>query len=277
MTSIHVGVEGDQLAIKVDMAELAKELGRRLEQCEQTAGQARQRWEESEWYLGEARATIAILAARLEDIERARDDTARERDDALRDRDDAVRERDELGQHLAESRRAHARLLEQTIELQDQLTAAQAEVEATQRILDEHSDRLGVVANGPRTAGAELEAIQTASERRRALRVRRSDVTVELQRPDGAVLFSGPLRDISRTGVGFDAKQLESGAAELLWLTLHPEGRERPIEALARLSWLRQDESSGSYEGGCELIDVSPGSRSALEEMFAGDRSTSAG
>lgn len=273
MTSIHVGVEGDQLAIRVDMAEVAKELGRQLEQCEQSAAQARRRWEESEWYLAEARATIAALEAQAEAQAEARAQLETIHEETTTRLAEAERQRDEATRDLDESRRAHQALQEQTFELQDQLAAAQAEVEATQQLLDEHRDRLGVEADHPQTVVAELQA---AAERRRVLRVRRADITVELQRPDGAMLFSGPLRDISRSGVGFDAKQLASGAAELLWVTLHSEGRARPIEALARLSWLRQDELSGSYEGGCELIDVSPGSRGALEEMFGvGDRSTS--
>jgi hypothetical protein len=255
MTSIHVGVEGDQLAIRVDMAEVAKELGHQLEQCERTAERARQRCEESEWYLGEARATIARLEAQVQAQAEAHAQLDVIHQEATTRLQEAELQRDDAARHLDESQRAHEELLLQTLELKDQLTAARVEVEATQQVLEEHNDRLGV----------ELE---TACERRRASRVRRSDINVEVQRPDGAVLFSGPLRDISRTGVGFDGKQLANGAPDLLWVTLQPEGLERPIEALARLSWLRQDESSGGYEGGCELIDVSPGSRSALEEVF---------
>jgi len=268
MTSIHVGVEGDQLAIRVDMAEVAQELGHQLEQCEQTAERARQRWEESEWYLGEARTIIARLEAQVQAQAEAHAQLDAIHQEATTRLQEAELQRDDAMRHLDESQRAHEELLQRTIELKDQLAAAQAEVEATQQELEEHNDRPGIERDHPQTVGAELQALETACERRRASRVRRSHITLELQRPDGAVLFSGPLRDISRTGMGFDGKQLANGAPDLLWVTLHPEGLERPIEALARLSWLRQDESSGGYEGGCELIDVSPGSRSALEEVF---------
>jgi hypothetical protein len=268
MTSIHVGVEGDQLAIRVDMAEVARELGRRLEECEQASERARQRWEESEWYLGEARATIAHLETQVQaeaeayaGLEAIHQVTSTRLVEAELQRDEAMRQ-------LDESQRAHQDILRRAAELEDRLAAAQAVAETAEQLLAEYKDGLEAGPARPQTVDAELRAIQTAFERRRASRVRRSDITLELQRPDGAVLFSGPLRDISRTGVGFDGQQLTSGSAELLWVTLHPEGRERPIEALARLSWLRQDESSGSYEGGCELIDVSPASRSALEEVF---------
>lgn len=268
MTGIHVGVEGDQLAIRVDMAEVARELGRRLEACEQASERARQRWEESEWYLGEARATIARLEAQVEAQAEAHAVLEASHQATTARLQEAEIERDDTTQTREEWRRAHEELKRRAVELEDRLAAAQAVAEAAQQLLAEYRNGLAAAPAHLQSVGEELEAIQTASERRRALRVRRSDITLELQRPDGAVLFSGPLRDISRTGVGFDGQQLTSGSAELLWVTLHSEGRDRPIEALARLSWLRQDESSGSYEGGCELIDVSPASRGALEEVF---------
>jgi PilZ domain len=269
MTGIHVGVDGDQLAIRVDMAEVARELGRTLQQCEQTAERARQRWEESEWYLGEARATIARLESRVQAQAQAHAELEATHLVTTTRLQEAELQRDEAARELDESQRAREALGREAAELRDRLAAAQALAEAAQQLLEEYKQvREAEPAPPVQTVEAELQTLQTPCERRRASRVRRSDITLELQRPDGAVLFSGPLRDISRTGVGFDGQQLASGSAELLWMTLHPEGRERPIEALARLSWLRQDESSGCYEGGCELIDVSPTSRSALEEVF---------
>jgi hypothetical protein len=107
MTSIHVGVEGDQLAIRVDMAEVARELGRRLEECEQASERARQRWEESEWYLGEARATIAHLETQVQaeaeayaGLEAIHQVTSTRLVEAELQRDEAMRQ-------LDESQRAH--------------------------------------------------------------------------------------------------------------------------------------------------------------------------
>jgi hypothetical protein len=268
MTGIHVEVEGDQLAIRVDMAEVARELGRRLEQCEQTAAQARQRWEESEWYLGEARETIARLEAQVQAQAEAHARLEAMHQEATTRLREAELERDEIARRLEEAQRTNEELLRQTVELNEQLGAAQADAEAARQRLEEYENRVDAEQAQPQAVQPEADALQTAGERRRASRIRRSNISVELQRPDGGVLFNGPLRDISRTGVGFDGVQLEKGTAELLWVTLHPEGLERPIEALARLSWLRHRESSGCYEGGCELIDVSPGSRGALEEVF---------
>jgi PilZ domain len=243
MTNVQVGAEGDLLTIRVDMAEVAKEFARQQAECQQASEQARQRWEESEWFLGEARSTIAGLEAQLQTRAEAQAHLTTQLQDAELQRDEAARGLDEL-------RRAYEELLRQTTHLTDELAQAYAKVEATAQV---DAEELGVRAAG---------------ERRRASRARRADITVEIQRPDGAVLFHGPLRDISRTGMGFACDQLGNGAPELLWVTLHPNGLERPIEAIARLAWLRQEDGNGSYAGGCELLDVSPGSRGAFEEVL---------
>jgi hypothetical protein len=243
MTNVQVGAEGDLLTIRVDMAEVARDFAQRLAECQQAGEQARQRWEESEWFLGEARATIAQLEAQLQTRAEAEQHLTTRLQEAELQRDEAARGLDEL-------RKAYDELLLQTSSLTDELAQAQSRIEAT---IQTDFAQLGVRAPG---------------ERRRASRARRADITVEIQRPDGAVLFQGPLRDISRTGMGFACDQLGNGAPELLWVTLHPNGLERPIEAIARLAWLRQEDGNGSYAGGCELLDVSPGSRGAFEEVL---------
>ncbi len=233
MTSVQVGADGELLTIRVDLAETARDLARRLEECQQTAEQARQRWEESEWFLGEARVLIAELETRLQakteayaQLDASKQDIAAQLEASQQDMaarlEDAERQRDEATRLLEESQRAHQ----------------------------------------------ELVAMGAVGERRRAARARRGDITVELQRPDGTVLFHGPVRDLSRTGMGFACDQSVDGAPELLWVTLHPDGLERPIEAIARLAWLRQEDGNGSYAGGCELLDVSPGSRGVFEEVL---------
>jgi hypothetical protein len=250
MTNVQVGAEGDLLTIRVDLAEVARDFARQLMDCQQAGDHARQRWEESEWFLGEARATIAGLEAQLETRAGTQAQLeAAEQDLATRLLETEL-QRDEAGRSLDELRRAYEDLLRQTSTLTDELAQAQARIEA---MAQGDLEQLGVRAPG---------------ERRRASRARRADITVEIQRPDGAVLFQGPLRDISRTGMGFACEQLGNGAPELLWVTLHPNGLQRPIEAIARLAWLRQEDGNGSYAGGCELLDVSPGSRGAFEEVL---------
>jgi hypothetical protein len=249
MTSVQVGAEGDVLTIKVDMAEVATELSHQLALCQQATDQARHRWEESEWFLGEARATIASLEAQLQagaeaqaQLEAAHQELEARLQETEAQRDEATRSLDEL-------RKSHEELVQQTRQLTDQLAEACAKIDAIARVEGEL-------------------AMRAIGERRRSARARRTDITVEIQRPDGAVLFQGPLRDLSRTGMGFACDQLGNGAPELLWVTLHPNGLEKPIEAIARLAWLRQEDGNGTYAGGCELLDVSPGSRGAFEEVL---------
>ena len=250
MTSVQVGAEGELLTIKVDMAEVAKELGHQLELCQQATDQARQRWEQSEWFLGEARATIADLETQAQARAEAHAELEAMHEQVMAQLQAADLQRDDAARSLEELRPAYEELLRQTTCLTDQLAQACAKVEAAA------------------LTDAEQPALRTVGERRRMSRARRADITVEIQRPDGAVLFHGPLRDISRTGMGFACDQLGNGAPELLWVTLHPNGGERPIEAIARLAWLRQEDGNGGYAGGCELIDVSPGSRGAFEEVL---------
>jgi len=250
MTSVQVGAEGELLTIRVDMAEVAREFGHQLELCQQATDQARQRWEESEWFLGEARATIAGLETQIQARAEAYAQLEATHQEVTARLQEAELQRDEATRSLEDLRRAYEELLRQTTHLTDQLAQAYAKVEATAQ------------------TDADNLAMRAVGERRRASRARRADITVEIQRPDGAVLFHGPLRDISRTGMGFACDQLGNGAPELLWVTLHPNGLERPIEAIARLAWLRQEDGNGSYAGGCELLDVSPGSRGAFEEVL---------
>jgi Rad3-related DNA helicase len=172
---------------------------------------------------------------------------------------------------LGEARALIAELetqLQAKTEAHAQLEASHQDIETRLQDAERQRDEATRLLEALRQAHQELMAMGTAGERRRASRARRGDITVELQRPDGTVLFHGPVRDISRTGMGFACEQSVDGAPELLWVTLHPGGLERPIEAIARLAWLRQEDADGSYAGGCELLDVSPGSRGAFEEIL---------
>jgi chromosome segregation ATPase len=65
MTNVQVASEGEVLTIRLDMTEVAQELTRQVEQWRQTADKTKKHWEESEWYLGEARDSIARLEEQL--------------------------------------------------------------------------------------------------------------------------------------------------------------------------------------------------------------------
>src|SRR5713101_233837 len=61
MTNVNVAVEGDLLTIKVDLTAVAKDLSHQVEEWQQTAERTRTQCEQSEWYLGEAKASSARL------------------------------------------------------------------------------------------------------------------------------------------------------------------------------------------------------------------------
>lgn len=275
MTTFRVEIEGDLLTVKVDLPEVARQLSQQAEQWRQAAEEARHHWEQSEWFLGEARATIARLEEELRTRGEAHEELLSRLEAAERDRAEALR-------HLEESRAACEELLRQAADLTEQLAESNERAEAARRRLEALERLHSAETNGtapqpdpepelePADAPEPVMAAAPAAngDRRRATRTARADITVELERPDGAVLFRGPLRDISRTGMGFVSEELVNEAPELLWVTLHPAGVPRPIEAIARLAWLRQDDGSGRYVGGCELLDMPPGSRSLFEKVL---------
>lgn len=73
MTNVRVATEGDLLTIGVDLSAVAKELSHRAEEWQQTAERTRAQYEQSEWYLGEAKASIARLEEDLQALREAYD------------------------------------------------------------------------------------------------------------------------------------------------------------------------------------------------------------
>ena len=65
MKNVRAVTEPDVLTIKVDMSDAVKEFE------EEKAEQLRSQWEESEWYLGEARASESRLERQLDEVREA--------------------------------------------------------------------------------------------------------------------------------------------------------------------------------------------------------------
>src|SRR5690349_9158225 len=71
MTNVHVSTEGDLLTVRVDLPAVARALSNQAEEWQQTAERTRTQWEQSEWYLGEARASSARLEEELQALREA--------------------------------------------------------------------------------------------------------------------------------------------------------------------------------------------------------------
>ena len=268
MTNVQVAADGDLLTICVDLGALAKDLSRQVEEWQHTAERTRIQWEESEWYLGEAKASITELEEQLRVRTEAYGELeARHREVTVR-LQDAERERDEATWYLGESRAAQEELLRR-IELQRApLVQAEVGVEELRRATDGPQHALEVEQAQSGTVAAELAAVGTRADRRRDSRTFRRDLTVEFQRPNGAVLFRGQPRDVSHTGVGFVSEHPIDDAAGFVWVSFLLPGVDRPIEATGRVAWQGPEATWGNL-GGCEMLDMSPGCREAFERVLA--------
>ena len=247
MTNVHVAADGDLLTIQVDLTEVAKDLTRQVAEWRQTVERTRTQWDENEWYLGEAKASIAHLEEELRALR-----------EAYRQLEVSHRERDE----------AHEELLQRTAHLGAQLAHAQGDAEEIRRVAEDRQDQLSIERAQRTALEVELGALRAHGERRRVFRTFRSDLTMELQSPDGAVLFHGLPRNVSLRGVGFASDQPITDGPGDVWVTLHQPGVARPIEALGRVAWQGPEAIEGNV-GGCELLDMSPGCREILESVLA--------
>ena len=258
MTNVQVSTDGDQLTIRVDLPAVAKALSNQAEEWQQTAERTRTQWEQSEWYLGEARASIARLEQELSDLREAHgqleashreitarfEETERERDAAL---EGTVRLTEHLEGQLAQAR-GHAEEARQDAEnYQQQLTGERA-----QRA----------------TLEAELVALRTHGERRRVPRTFRLDVTAQIQSSTGEILFEGLPRNISSKGFRFASERACADGSDTVWVTFNKPGMGRPIEALGRMVWHQPEATTGNMWG-YELVDMSPGCRKIFERVLA--------
>jgi len=258
MTNVHVATNGDLLTIRVDLTALAKDLSHQVEEWKQTAERTQAQWEQSEWYLGEAKASVARLEEELQAFREAYGQLEAGHREVTAQLHEAERERDV----------AHEGLLKGTEYMGSQLAQAQGDVEEARRVAEDRQLELSVERAQRTALEAELAAVRTYGERRRALRTLHPDVTVEVQSSDGTVLFQGLPRNISARGVGFASGQPFNDGPESVWVTFSQPGLARPIEALGRVAWQGPEATVGNVWG-CELLDMSPGCREIFERVLA--------
>jgi hypothetical protein len=256
----HLLIDGDILRINVDLVDAVPQ----LRHWREAAEHAQSRWEESQWYLGEARGAIEQLQVELQSVGEAYHGLQERHQETLAHVDELRRQRDESNWLLNESQLAEERqgarareLAEQLAQTQDALDAVIRSVKEVERHLDRERARRFALE-------AELAAVRAHGERRRGSRHHRSDVQVELQAPDGTLLFRGPSRNISGTGFSV-ASDLPFAGPELVQVKLQVSGSDRPIEAVGRLAWQAQN---GTCLVGCQLLDLPTGCLDTLERAL---------
>jgi seryl-tRNA synthetase len=237
---------------------VAEALSKQAEEWRQTAERTRSQWEQNEWYLGEAKASIACLQEELRALREAHTQLEASHREVTARVQETARERDAF-------REGTLRLTEH---LEAQLAQVQGHAEETRREAETCQLQLAVERDQRTALEAELAALRTHGERRRVSRTFRPDVTAQIQSPTGEVLFAGLPRNISSKGFRFASDHACADGFDTLWVTFHQPGVARPIEALGRVVWHGPEETAGNMWG-CELLDMSPGCRKIFEHVLA--------
>ena len=258
MTNVHVSTDGDLLTIRVDLPAMAKALSNQAEEWQQTAERTRTQWEQSEWYLGESRASVARLEEELRAL--------REAHEQLQASHREVTARFQETERAGASSHEEARQL--TEHLETQLAQVQGHAEEARQDAENYRRQLAVELAQRAALEAELTALRTHGERRRVPRTSRPDVTAHIQSSTGEILFEGLPRNISSKGFRFSSEHPCADGSDTVWVTFHKPGIARPIEALGRMVWHEQEATAGNVWG-YELVDMSPGCRKIFERVLA--------
>jgi hypothetical protein len=262
MKHADVAMDGEILTVTVDLTEVILGLRGQLERWQTTTTRLRKQWEESDWYLGEARATIGRLEEQLAALQAAYA--------GLEARQQELTTRlEESTWYLGEARAAQAQLQADNQHVADLRAGDRLELEEARRLVALMEDRLRAEHVFRQTLESDLAAVQNHGERRAAVRAWNPPMTAELLSPDGVLLFRGAPRNVSRTGFAFATEQPLTDVPEFLEVIFRVPGLERPLEAIGRLAWQEQIPTASSYLAGCELLDMPAESLTTFERLCA--------
>lgn len=223
----------------------------------------------NQWYLGEAQAAVRHLEGQLRDLQEAYAQLEERHRGVAACLQEAERERNEASSSLRELQVAQEGLLEQVQQLTGQLAEAQGHLEEMRHVAEDHQQGFYVERAKRQEIEAEFLAVRTLWDRRRASRVVRPGVAVELESLEGAVLLRGLARNVSRLGLGFASEEPLDALPDLLRVRLYLPGIERPTEAGGRLVWRGRDARIPRYLGGCELRDLPADWQETFERILA--------
>ena len=164
----------------------------------------------------------------------------------------AKRERDEANWYLGEERARRE--------------ALETQLKALQRGLEESAARERVLQETIARLTRTLSAIRAYGGRRSTVRVRVPDAFVELRNGDESPLFTGSPRDLSSAGFGLET-DYELPTLPAIHVTLNLPGCE-PIESSAQLVWQEVEGEPPRYQSGCQLLDISPATRTLIEHVI---------
>ena len=256
----------DVLAASVDVTDVLRRLEALAEHWQHTAERFRVQWQESEWYLGETRATLVETQEQLASVRETYgwlETTYRE---VMPQLEEAAQQRDEANRDLRQLRDAQDALLREHLEMTAELAGARHDLEAMRRFADTLREKLDTEYARREALVRELEAVRLRAERRNTTRIHHPDLIAEVHAADGQLLFQGCPSNISLTGLALTVDEPIAESHDFVKVTIYGPAVGRPIEAIGRLVWRHTAESS--CQSGCELIEMSPEGRKTLEEAL---------
>jgi len=257
----------DVLATSVDVADVLRKLEALAEHWQHTAERFRVQWQESEWYLGETRATLVETQEQLASVRETYGWLETAYREVMPQLEEEARQRDEAQRDLRQIRDAQDALLREHLELTAELAGARHDLEAMRRFADTVQQKLAAERARGNALAAELEAVRRRAERRSKRRTHHPDLIAEVHAVDGQLLFHGCPSNVSLTGLALALDEPLAESLDFVKVTIYGPAVGHPIEAIGRLVW--RQSADQSCQGGCELLDMSPEGRKTLEEALA--------
>ncbi len=93
-----------------------------------------------------------------------------------------------------------------------------------------------------------------------------AEAAVELRNGAAEPVFSGSLRDLSRTGLGLESDR-ELPLQPSMHLQVRVSGCD-PIDSQAQLVWQRQEGQPSRYQSGCRFMQLSDAAEAAIGALI---------
>jgi PilZ domain len=257
----------DVLATSVDVPDVLRRLEALAEHWQHTAERFRVQWQESEWYLGETRATLVETQEQLASVRETYGWLESAYRAVMPQLEESARQRDEANRDLEETRAAHEALLRQQLEMTAELAGARHDLEAMRRFAEAVQEKLDTECARREALVRELEAVRRRAERRSTIRTHHPDLIAEVHAADGQLLFQGCPSNVSLTGLALAVDEPIADSHDFVKVTIYGPAVGRRIEAIGRLVW--RESAEAIFHGGCELIEMSTEGRKTLEEALA--------
>ncbi len=250
-----------------DLQRQATQWRAEAEEWQATAKLNHKKWEESQWYLGESRAFAEHLESQLQPMKDSYAQTERRLRELNEQLQDAAKVREEAKWYQGESQQANAQLQEQLQAAERQLAELQERLQQLDRQFHDSQRSLASERMAREQLEERLAILQANGERRKTSRRFLPDATVEVETPDGTLIYQGTPRDVSGQGVGIGCEK-EVPLPESANVRLSLQDGTHIIESTGRLVWNRESPDAGEQWSGYEFVDLPMEIRRAIEQLL---------